>query len=75
MSLYSMLKPILDNYSGSYFRELHDPIQSHAIYGIPKTDKDKIKEKLKLIGAKRFRTVQPHAKHFTIICFDASGIK
>lgn len=72
-------KTILDSfckgYGGAYCQKLNDPVQTHAIYGIAKTSKEEVKAKLKAMGAKRFRSVQPHAKYLTIICFDAANIK
>ena len=60
---------------GTYCQVLFDPIQTHAIYGVYKEDKESMKQKLKSIGAKKFRMVQPEAKGKIIICFDASSIK
>ena len=56
-------------YPGSYCQEIFDPVQTHAIYGVAKSDKEYIVKNLKSIGAKRFRTVQPVAKSLIIVCF------
>ena len=56
-------------YPGSYYQKISDPVQTHAIYGVAKSDKEYIVKNLKSIGAKRFRTVQAGAKGLIIVCF------
>ncbi len=73
-AISTKLSGLCNNYRGAYHQKLHDPVQTHAIYGISKTSKDEVKAKLKAMGAKKFRSVQPHAKSLTIICFDAKGM-
>ena len=63
------LSDLCKMHPGSYYQKIYDPIQTHAIYGVAKSDKDSIVKSLKSIGAKKFRTVQPNAKGLTIICF------
>jgi hypothetical protein len=75
MSGLNKIQSILDRHKGSYMQPIHDPQQTHAIYGILKSLEESVKEDLRKIGAKRFRSVKPHAKGLSIICFDASGIE
>ena len=56
-------------FPGSYCQEISDPVQTHAIYGVAKSDKEYVVKNLKSIGAKRFRTVQAGAKGLIIVCF------
>lgn len=73
-AINTKLRNFCTSYDGSYYQKLNDPVQTHAVYGIPKSDKEMVKLTLRSLGAKKFRTVQPHAKNLTIICFDASGM-
>ena len=63
-----MFNEVTRQFRGSYVQTLFDPVQTHALYGIPKRDADEAKEALKAIGAKRFRVVN-NAFGFSIICF------
>lgn len=56
-----------------YSQQLHDPIQTHAIYGCDKVNIDKLKDALSASGAKKFRTVKNGNN--PILCFDASKMK
>ena len=74
-AMTTRLNSFVSGHKGAYCQSLFDPIQTHAIYGLAKTNKEEVKQSLKEMGAKKFRMVQPHAKSLIIICFDASGIK
>jgi hypothetical protein len=55
--------------SGEYWKELYDPQQTHAIYGLKsKDDVNAIKKMLTNLGAKKFRVVN------NILCFDATNM-
>ena len=69
------LRSFCNGRSGTYCQSLSDRIQTHAIYGIRKEDKDMVKLQLKKMGAKKFRVVTANAKYLVIICFDANNIK
>ena len=43
---------------GFEVRELFDPIQTHAAYGVPVERVDLVKERLRELGAVRFRKVK-----------------
>ena len=55
-------------FRGSYVQTIFDRVQTHALYGISKSQKDEAKEALKKIGAKRFRVVN-NDFGMSIICF------
>jgi len=55
-------------FRGSYVQTIFDPVQTHALYGVSKTQKDEAKAALKEIGAKRFRITSTKFG-FAIICF------
>ena len=59
---------VTHQFRGSYVQTIFDPIQTHALYGITKSQKDDAIEELKEIGAKRFRVVN-NRYGFSIICF------
>jgi hypothetical protein len=63
-----MFSSVTNRFSGSFVQTLFDPVQTHALYGIPKRDAAEAKEALKAIGAKRFRVVN-NSFGFSIICF------
>jgi hypothetical protein len=63
-----MFSSVTNKFRGSYVQTLFDPVQTHALYGIPKRDAAEAKEALKAIGAKRFRVVN-NSFGFSIICF------
>lgn len=73
-AIKTKLNNFCNGYRGSYCQTIHDTVQTHAIYGLPKTQAQEVKALLKAMGAKKFRTVQPEAKSLTIICFDAKGM-
>lgn len=53
---------------GRYVQKIFDPIQTHALYGIPVEDLSEFKKQLRELGAKRFRQVK--ASHgFVTLCF------
>jgi|TARA_B110000240_G_C13113544_1_gene289438 hypothetical protein len=54
---------------GFRIRELFDPVQTHAAYGVPAARVDEVKAALKATGAKRFRTVKNNG--MAIVCFKA----
>lgn len=49
-------------------RKLFDPIQTHAAYGVPLEQVDRVKEVLRERGATRFR-VQNTPSGLRIVCF------
>jgi hypothetical protein len=60
----------MHSFEGYRVEELFDPIQTHAVYGVPYAQVPTIKAALKeKLGATRFRTVQPMMKGEKIICF------
>ena len=63
-----MLNEVTRQFRGSYVQTIFDRVQTHALYGIPKSDAAEAKEALKAIGAKRFRVVN-NSFGFAIICF------
>lgn len=56
-----------------YVQTLFDPVQTHALYGLSKENVLEFKEKLKKMGANRFRTVTNHYGR-KILCFSAKKI-
>ena len=66
------LNNFCSGHRGAYCQTLFDPIQTHAVYGIPKSNKETIKLELKALGAKKFRIVNANSSAFIIVCFDAS---
>lgn len=54
---------------GFEVRELFDPIQTHAAYGVPVEDVDLVKERLRELGAVRFRVVRTGITGVKIVCF------
>lgn len=59
----------------SYIHPIHDPRQTHALYGIKKNDYNDIKTILKRFGAKHFRKVTANSKSLIIVCFNAEDMK
>ena len=57
---------------GRYIQTIFDPIQTHALYGITADELPKFKEKLKKLGARKFRTCG--RKGFKILCFKINKI-
>lgn len=53
---------------GYQVQELFDPVQTHAVYGVPHEQADEVKQRLKQLGAVRFRMVK-NRYGFTIVCF------
>ena len=53
---------------GFQVQELFDPVQTHAVYGVPHNQADEVKQRLKELGAVRFRMVK-NRYGFTIVCF------
>ena len=66
-----MFKPLPNvPYSRMYFQDLFDPIQTHGLYGVFKSEVNEYKEWLKDLGAKRFRVIKCRgANPYAIICF------
>lgn len=58
----------------TYYQDLFDPVQSHALYGISKKEVPEYKAKLTALGATRFRTVTSNGGG-AILCFKADKIK
>lgn len=54
---------------GYEVRELFDPIQTHAAYGVPVERVDLVKERLRELGAVRFRVVRTGIIGQKIVCF------
>lgn len=50
-------------------RELFDPIQTHAAYGVPTEQVTIVKQTLKAKGATRFRVVKSGIVGQVIVCF------
>jgi hypothetical protein len=62
------IERVITNFSrNSYFRDLFDPVQTHAIYSFHPDYLDRIKEVLKSFGANRFRLVKNG--NCPILCF------
>jgi hypothetical protein len=59
----------MNSFRGYEVRELSDPVQTHAVYGVPWEQVPTIKAGLRKIGATNFRTVQPIIKGSKIVCF------
>ena len=59
---------VLNKFPGSSIQKIFDPCQTHAIFGIDKSDKEKAKTMLKEAGASRFR-ISTNKFGFAIICF------
>lgn len=53
-----------------YIQTIHDPVQSHALYGTPydKKEIEDVNQRLKNIGASRFRVIK-NDYQMAIICF------
>lgn len=57
------------SFMGYRLQELFDPVQTHALYGVPVEQVDDVKDELrKKFGATRFRLVTAYNKS-KIICF------
>lgn len=52
-----------------YIQELFDPIQTHAVYNVPKEEVDTVKKILYQNGATRLRVVRANSKDLRIVCF------
>jgi len=52
-----------------YIKELFDPVQTHAVYGVNVAIADEVKFALKQAGATRFRIVNANMKGLKIVCF------
>jgi hypothetical protein len=63
------LNELCEMFPGSYYQKISDPVQTHAVYGVAKSDKEYVVKSLKYIGAKRFRIVQAGIKGLIIVCF------
>jgi len=63
-----MLRSITSQFEGSYVKTLHDPIQTHALYGVSNEDVYRAKLELSKVGAVRFRLVKT-SYGLTIVCF------
>jgi len=73
VKIEQILNSICRNYSGSYWKALFDPQQTHAIYGAGKDSIDGLKDELTKMGAAKFRIVKNGS--LPILCFDASKMK
>lgn len=71
-TIKSKIDNVCNLFPGSYSSTICDPVQNHAIYGISKEYKNDVKNKLKALGANKFRFVQPLVKGNVIICFNTS---
>jgi len=57
-------------HSRMYVKELFDPIQTHAVYGVTRDTVPQVKLFLKQsCGATRFRVVKTRASDLVIVCF------
>lgn len=52
-----------------YVKTTFDPVFTHALYGVVKSEVDYYKDKIKSIGGKYIRVVSTQWKGFKIICF------
>ncbi len=52
-----------------YIKELFDPVQTHAVYGVNVALVDEVKFALKQAGANRFRVCKAGIKGLKIVCF------
>lgn len=52
-----------------YIKELFDPVQTHAVYGVNVALVDEVKFALKQAGANRFRVCNAGVKDIKIVCF------
>lgn len=59
---------VTNNFNGSYVKTIFDYVQTHALYGVAKSECTRAKEELKKIGATSFRVVN-NGFGFSIICF------
>lgn len=67
-----MVQEILNRHSGTYLRELFDPVQTHAIYGLADSFFPSVRMELKAVGITRFRVVKPRKGTYqkvSILCF------
>lgn len=55
--------------SSLYIKELFDPIQTHAVYGVHAESLNEVKAVLKAHGANRFRVVAAGMAGVKILCF------
>lgn len=54
----------------TYVQSVFDPVQTHALYGIPTSKVDEWKSALKMNkGITRLRVVRANCKEWSIICF------
>lgn len=55
---------------------IHDPRQTHAVFGVSNTPENiaRVKEALRVIGANKFRMSKANSKHLIIICFNKHNI-
>lgn len=53
---------------GFEVRELFDPVQTHAVYGVPANCESQVRDELRAMGATRLRKVKT-AYQSLIICF------
>jgi hypothetical protein len=73
VKIEQILNSICRNYSGSYWKILFDPQQTHAIYGVHKDRIESLKDDLTKMGAAKFRVVKNG--NLPILCFNASKMK
>ena len=59
---------------GYQVNKLFDPVQTHAAYGVPVSEKDRVVAALKEKGATRFRIVKT-GYGTLIVCFKMKGVK
>ena len=64
----SEIRDVVRQFRGSYIQTIFDPVQTHALYGVTKSDRDEAKAALKKAGAGRLRVVS-NRHGFVIICF------
>lgn len=59
----------MGTFNGYRVQELFDPVQTHALYGVPTGSVEQVKQELReKLNAKRFRVVTAH-NNSKVICF------
>lgn len=58
-----------DYFTKKYVRTTFDPVSTHALYNVRKSEVDACKARIKSIGGKYIRVVSTGSKEYKIICF------
>lgn len=73
MSIKAVAEAVSRIDSAMYIKDLFDPIQTHAVYGVNVNLLNEVKAAIKYAGGNRFRVISSGIKDIKIVCFKVKG--